>query len=277
MVERLKKWNEEVNEEGKLLKRLKRRLESTRATVMLEFAFVAPLVAMVAIFASDFTRILRTEQQLEIATRLAADIEAHSADYYGKNETPGVAAKGIAKYYLVDVAHVASSVRDVYMKGSVNVVKNPISYAVGLVADFINGEGWNSDNVFLKMLGKILGGIMNFVTFRTVRYLTDVIPHDREVRVTTAAYIPTILPAGSYGFFGLPDRKDGKIGVGQFAFDLEGGAAATAWNLKIKTNKRHRVYCFMPVLDSVPMAPETYVRKFKSWCANQKFLKGLVN
>ena len=244
---------------------------------MLEFAFVAPLAVMTAVFAADFTRILRTEQQLEIATRLAADVEAHMADYHGSGECPSTAAKKTAKFYLVDVAHVAQKVGDVYLKGRSNVVKNPISYAMSYVSDFLNGKGWgDNDNVFLKLLGKILGGVMNFVTFRTVNYLTDVIPHDREIRVSTAAYIPTVLPAGSYAWMGLPDRKSGKIGVGQFEFDLEGGNAATAWNLKINTKKRHRVYCFMPVIDSVPVAPETYVRKFKSWCAKQPFMKGLV-
>ena len=266
-----------MKSEDGILKRLRKRIESTRATVMLEFAFVAPLAVVVAAFAADFTRVLRTEQQLEIATRLAADVEAHMADYYAKGKSPGVAAKGVAKYYLVDVAHAVSNVGDVYMKGSANVIKNPISYAVGIVSDFLDGQGWgDNDNVFLKMLGKILGGIMNFVTFRTVRYITDVIPHDREVRVSTAAYIPTILPTGSYGWLGLPERKGGKIGVGQFAFDLEGGRAATAWSLKINTKKRHRAYCFMPVMDSVPMAPETYVRKLKAWFAKQPFMKGLV-
>ena len=113
-----------------MMKRLRRRLESTRATVMLEFAFVAPLAVAVAVFAADFTRILRTEQQLEIASRLAADVEAHMADYYGKGACPSSQAKSVAKYYLVDVAHVAKGVGDVYIKGSSNVIKNPISYAV---------------------------------------------------------------------------------------------------------------------------------------------------
>ena len=266
-----------VKSENDILRCLKRRLASARASVMFEFALVAPLVVAVAVFAADFTRILRTEQQLEIATRLAADVEAHMADYYGNGQSPGTAAKKVAKYYLVDVAHVADKVGDVYVKGRCNVVKNPISYAIAYVSDFLKGKGWgDNDDTFLKLIGKVLGGIMNFVTFRTVNYLTDVIPHDREVRISTAAYIPTILPAGSYEWLALAERSGGKIGVGQLEFDLEGGNAATAWNLKVNTSKRHRVYCFMPVMDAVPTAPETYVRKFKSWCAKQPFLKGIV-
>ena len=267
-----------MDEEARMLGRLKRRLASARASVMLEFAFVAPLVAVVAIFAADFTRILRTEQQLEIANRLAADVEAHMADYYAKGESPGLQAKNICKRYLVKVAHVATETGKVYMKGGCGVIKNPISVAIAWVADFLDGSMFDDGSLFLKILGKLLGGIMNFVTFGTVKYLTDVVPHDREVWVSTAAYIPTILPAGSYGWLTLSEHEDKGIGVCQFAPDLEASsAAATAWSLKLNAKKRHRVYCYMPVVDAVPVAPVTYVRKFKSWCAKQKWAKGLID
>ena len=251
-------------------------MSGERATAMLEFAFVAPLIAMAVAFAADFARILRTEQQLEIATRLAADVEAHMANYYGKDPCPSSAAKRVAKYYLADVANVVRSTGDVYVKGSCRVIKNPVSYAIDKVRAFLDGSMFNDSNVFLKLLGKILGGLMNFMTFGTVNYVLDVMPHDREVMITTAAYIPTVLPAEAYGWLGIAGHERGKIGIGQFTADLEGGVAATAWNLKINPWKRHRVYCHMPVVDSVPVAPQTYVRKFKSWCAKQPFLKGLV-
>lgn len=257
-----------------------RRLCGERATVMLEFAFVAPLVLVVGIYAADITRILRTEQQLEIATRLAADVEAHMADYYGNGKTPSAAAKNVAKRYLVDVAQVTDSAGNVYIKGDSYCVKNLVSMIVDWIDKFIKGESVSDDNVFLQLIGKVLGGLMNFVTFRTVNYITDVIPHDRAVKISTAVYVPTILPPAAYSAISLPQRGGGgggKIGVGQFAPDLEGGNAATAWNLKLNEKKRHRVYCYMPVMDSVPVAPETYVRKLKSWCAKQPFLKGLVN
>lgn len=266
--------------ESDILKAVKRRLFGERATVMLEFAFVAPLVLVVAIYTADIMRILRTEQQLEIATRLAADVEAHMADYYGNGKTPGSAAKNVAKCYLVDVAHVAENVRDVYIKGDSFVVKNLISMAVEWIDQFMKGQAFGDDNVFLKLVGKILGGLMNFITFRTVNYITDVIPHDRAVKISTAVYIPTILPPAAYAAISLPKQGGGgggKIGVGQFTPDLEGGKAATAWNLKLNVKKRHRVYCYMPIIDSVPVAPETYVRKFKSWCAKHPFLKKIFN
>ena len=268
------------SDEG-ILRRLMRRLRSARASVMLEFAFVAPLIAITAVFAADFTRILRTEQQLEIGARLAADVEAHMADYYGEGESPCKVTKLVCKYYLVNVAHVADEVADVYMKGACETIRNPISVAVAALKDFLSGKTFDVGDdsfakLFVNVLGKIVGGIMNFLTFNTLTYVTDVVPHDREVKVSVAAYISTILPEKAYSFFSLPSRTGGKIGVGQFVEDLEGGAAATAWNLKINQKKRHRVYCYMPIVDSVPIAPETYIRIIKRWCANQPFLKGLV-
>ena len=112
-------------EEEKTLRCLRRRLGSARASVMLEFAFVAPLAVSLVVFAADFTRILRTEQQLEIATRLAADVEAHMADYYANGKSPGAAAKNVGKYYLADVAQGVDGGGDDYVKGGCSRVNNP--------------------------------------------------------------------------------------------------------------------------------------------------------
>lgn len=269
----------EMKSEEDILRRLKRRMRGTRATVMLEFAVIAPFAMAMLVFAADITRIMRTEQQLEIATRLAADVEAHTADYYVKDrKSPGSPAKNIAKGYLVNIAHVATGTDRVYMKGECISISNPLTYAVTWFAGFLNGESVPGvgDNLFLKMVGKIFGKVIDFITFGTFNYLTDVVPHDREVKVTTAAYIPTVMPASMYTFLAMPSHVSSEIGLGQFAYDLEGNSVATAWNLTVNPGKRHRVYCYMPVIDAVPIAPKTYVRVFKSWCAKQPFLKGLV-
>ena len=90
----------------------------------------------------------------------------------------------------------------------------------------------------------------------------------------------TVDTGAAYSFFGLAERGgggNGRIGVGQFDYDVTGGSGMTAWSMKLDPWKRHRVYCYMPVLDAVPVAPETYVRKFKSWCATSTFLKKFFN
>ena len=265
-----------MDREADILRKLKRRLTGARGTVMLEFAFVAPLVAAVALFAFDFTRILRTEQQLEIANRLAADVEAHMVDYSKGGKTPSSVAKKAGKFYLVSVAHVARGTDYVYMKGDCSVIKNPISVAVAAVAKFFDGGYGGDGSAFVKDLGKILGGLMDFFTFRTQRYLTEVIPHDMQIKVTTAAYIPTLLPSKAYEWLGIAEPESFGIGVGQFAPDLETQKAlATAWQFDLNPKKRHRVYCYMPVIDTVPVAPKTYVRMFKSWASDKFLLKWL--
>ena len=252
-----------------ILRRLKRRLESARATVMLEFAFIAPLAVSLIVFAADFSRILRTEQQLEIAARVMADVEEHMADYYGNGATPSSVTKQVGKFYLRDVAHIVSDTGDAKVKGDCTTVLNPISKIVAFL-NSIFGDDFcksSSDASVLSVLAKILGGLVNLVTFRTVKYITDVVPHDREVKVTCAVYIKTLLPKETYAFFSLPTRDKGKIGIGQFTPDLTSSAFGTAWSQTLDPFSRHRVYCHMPVIDSVPIAPETYVRKIKSFFA----------
>ncbi len=264
-----------------MLRRLKRRLGSARASVMLEFAFVVPFVVAAIAFAADFTRILRTEQQLEIATRLVADVEAHMCEFGSGKDTPCAVARRIGEEYLVTVAHVTDKTSTdktskVFMKGGNGSAPNPITKAIAAIRGFLKGD-INDSGWFWNLVGKILGSLMNFVTFRTIDYLTEVVPHDREVWVTTAVYVPTVLPEAAYSWFFMPAQESGHMGVSQFATDLTSGKATTAWGLKLQTDHRHRVYCYMPVVDAVPIAPKTYVRVFKSWCSRQPFLKGLAN
>ena len=259
-----------------MLRLLKRRIGSARASVMLEFAFVVPFVVATIAFAADFTRILRTEQQLEIATRLVADVEAHMCEFGSGKDTPCAVARRIGEEYLVTVAHVTDDTSKVFMKGGNGSAPNPITKAIAAIRGFLKGD-INDSGWFWKLVGKILGSLLNFVTFRTIDYLTEVVPHDREVWVTTAVYVPTVLPEQAYSWFFMPAQEDGHMGVSQFATDLTSGTATTAWGLELQTDHRHRVYCYMPVVDAVPIAPKTYVRVFKSWCSRQPFLKGLAN
>ena len=296
-----------MDAESKIQARLTRRLLGERGAVMLEFAFVAPLVFTLLLFATDFTRILRTEQQLEIAARLAADVEAHMATADG-GESPSDAAKKVAKFYLVDIARVAEQPGHVYVKGDHMMIFNLMSDAVDGLVDLVNnGVSFSSDSkaakvveVILNSLLKLLGKAVDVLTFRTDRYITRIFPHDREVRVTVAAYIPTILPGSMYRSFGYGRHTDVMyLGVWQAAPNLvmrgkdkwsyiginpiENGRSlvslvtgmGTASDLQLVTDCRHRVYCYMPVMDSVPMAPETYVRSFIAWAEGQKWWKWL--
>jgi len=261
-----------MEKDDEILKRLKRRLESARGSVVLEFALVAPLAIAVICFAADFTRILRTEQQLEIASRVMADVESHMVDYDNDTTTPTSEAKYVGKYYLKEIAKVVKVVDGdindfVYVKGGVETTRNLLSVAIADLNDMLNGRFFD-DSPILNLLFKIVGTVANFLTFRTLDYLTKIAPRDREVRVTTAAVIPTLLPTYCYSWWGTMSRKQALIGVGQFAPNRKKpDAMAHAWSddMNIVSDKRHRVYCHMPVIDTAPIAPATYIRHVKSW------------
>lgn len=256
-----------MNEDTKIIARLRRRLESARASVMLEFAIVAPLAIAVVCFAADFTRILRTEQQLEIATRVMADVESHMIPYEKDAKSPSGAAKKVGKFYLLRIAKVVDNTDRVLVKGGAKVVRNPFSVVVDGMNSFFDGSFFE-DSPILKLLCKIVGKVVNFLTFRTIDYLTNVAPRDREIYITSTAVIPTLLPKFCYAWWGSIGKKEDFIGVGQFAPDRkDADAMASAWSdsMDIVFDKRHRVYCHMPVIDTAPIAPETYIRHVMSW------------
>ncbi|MBO4710087.1 MAG: pilus assembly protein [Kiritimatiellae bacterium] len=256
-----------MEKDDEILKRLKRRLGSARGSVVLEFALVAPLAIAVICFAADFTRILRTEQQLEIASRVMADIESHMVSYEKDSITPTEQAKYVGKYYLRDIAKVVEGTGNVLVKGGAETTRNLLSVAIADLNDILSGKFFD-DSPVLNLLFKIVGTVANFLTFRTLDYLTNIAPRDREVRVTTTAVIPSILPNFCYSWWGSMSRNQSFIGVGQFAPDRKKpDSMVHAWSddLNIVSNKRHRVYCHMPIIDTAPIAPQTYVRRVKSW------------
>lgn len=301
-----------MDEESKILARLKRRVAGTRGAVIAEFALVAPLIFSMAIFAMDFTRILRTEQQLEIAARLAADIESHMAVVGGGEVSPGAAAKSIPKQYLFHVAKVVDKTDYVYIKGDHMLVPNPVSQLITLVGGVLSGDyklyGGDSKvldfvvNTIVGGLLKVVGTFINLIMFQSNLYLTEICPHDCEVRETVAAYIPTLLPNGMYRSFALGRHtKPGVIGAWQSAPNLRtpemppstfmglinimNGQVVVdtilhlpkgADSLELDKTHRHRVYCYMPVIDSVPIPPKTYMRTFAIWARRQAWMR-LVN
>ena len=250
-----------------ILRRLKRRLESARASVMLEFAFVAPLAIVVVCFAADFTRILRTEQQLEIATRVMADVESHKVAYGSDVKSPSMEAKNVGKHYLKGIAMVVNDTGNVKVKGGAKLTPNPLVSVVKDLDDMLKGK-YFEDSPVINLLFKIVGLAANFLTFRTLDYVTNIPPRNREVYVTSTAVIPTLLPKFCYSWWGSMKRGQEYIGVGQFAPDRQNAdSPAHAWSedMDIVSDRRHRVYCHMPVIDTAPIAPETYVRRVRSW------------
>lgn len=251
----------------KSLKRLLlRRLESAKGTVYFEFAIMMPFVMMVVLFAADFMRILYCEQQLEIASRALCDIQCHiepgaaATDTKAAAKVPDAMAKAPVRKYLASVLGselMTGDEKSVYCKAEVRPVKTLFEGIVEPIVTFLNG-GKDTDSIVVKVLGKILGSVLNFLTFRTDKYFLMPLGRDLMVRASVSAYIKTFAPKWPMKFFG---NRDGDILVVPYKVKLDDSVAA--FNREVKLDKRDRYYCTMPLMDTLPMAPGTYVRVIK--------------
>ena len=230
---------------------LARRLRSTRATAYVEFAVMAPIFLFAILFAADFTRVLYVEQQVDIATRALCDVESHLRP--GARKCPGQPAKFVVRKYLAEaLAKEGLITRDgkrenaVYCKGDVSEQGGPLHYALNGIIGFFSG---NAENKFFSILGKVLGGVIDVVTLRTTRYVTEVFPTDKVVRTTVSVYVQPVFPGSAFTLFG---RHTASRSMLIPAVAPRGGASGT---------ERVRYYCHMPSMDTAPLAPSTLVRK----------------
>lgn len=270
-----------MNGDEQIGKRILRRLKSARASVFLEFAVVAPFAMSLILFAHDLTSILYAEQQLEIGSRALADIESHMnhTERGGENqppEGPGSASKSIVKDYLVRVLGLPGYANFVYVKGKATptpgvpqVMEHVHNLFTGKIAktETPSGAVWN-------FLGSVLGTIVKVITLGTDVYLFEVPRGDRMVKMTCSARVPTMLPRGVYSFWSAANQEHDVTTTGipkamlvQYRHPLQGGDKSFQWewNLKPDPVNRERYYCAMPMFDTATIAPNTFVRKVRSW------------
>ena len=256
---------------------LKSRLRSTRASVYFEFAVFLPIVMAVVFFAVDFMRILYCEQQLEVGSRALCDIQAHivAGDPVDNKIIPNTRAKLAVRQYLYDVlkneglgrTDGSSAYNAIYCKAEVVRIKTLVSGLLDPVIKFLKGDLAKdyTDNTFIKLLGKFFASIIHVVTFRTDKYLIDIMDRDLEVRASCSVVIKPFVPNGCWTFFGRKhsggEGKTGSILITQFAPRQEGGVAG--YDRKLLDDRRDRYYCVMPLMDTVPMSPATYVKMIK--------------
>lgn len=239
------------NEQENALKgRFLRRCRSDRGSLFLEFALIAPLVTSLLFFALDFTRICRAEQQLEIASRALADVGAHLAS----DSFPQGRGKIIVTTYLAQTLGVKKR-GSVYCRGSRYQVVG-LSSLLGTVKDWTAGT--STDNIFLKIIKIIIKDAVAILTFRTDRYLFDVVTCDRGVKSSVSVWLPSYLPGNIYAYYGINYSSKGVLVVQQ-------KPVISGWNLA--PSERTRYYCHMPVIETSPDTPATYVRIVGEWIA----------
>lgn len=271
-----------MERDERIFARLKRRLESARGTVFLEFAMVAPLAMSLILFAYDFTTILYAEQQLDIASRAAADIESHmnhfgrdknSADANGK-PGPCSQTKIMVKGYLQKTLGL-SNYKDIYIMGDAKPTPGA-SQIFEHIHRFLTGDIVSPKvplNVVWKFLLKLLRGFLKIITLGTDVYLLDIPRGDLMVRMTCSAWVYTFLPRGMYSFWSAPkyveEKYEGHPRVllvpYRYRMSDEDAKAKFDWNSKPDLTERYRYYCVMPAHDTAPVAPNTFVRDVRSW------------
>lgn len=264
------------NENEKTIKeRLLRRLKGDRASVFLEFAIIAPLAIILICFAADFTRILRTEQQLEIAARAAADIQIHLSGT-SDGQIPDSKAKIPVKYYLQDIAQVVDSVDHVYLKAKVFSNHNLMTAIVNLVNKYIFGESLSGGGWFWDLFTEFIKGTVKLLTMGADSYIRQVIPTDKGLIMTCSCAIKPLLPTFCYSYFGpLGHRADkGYLMVVQAETEKSSGrldpmdpktSASSDIDSDLKYDYRNRYWVAMPILDTVPLACDTIIKDIRNW------------
>ena len=269
------------DEEGRIWRRLKRRLKSARGTVYFEFAVVSPLALSLVLFAHDFTSILFAEQQLEVCSRALADVESHMHHYRAvkavgyelERDGPCSVSKTMLKPYFAEVIGMPESKASswVYCKGESLPVPG-LSRLFMYAHDFLEGRQFDRKGfkgVLFNFLGKLLGDALMIVTLGTHVYVTELPTHDRMVRMTVSARVPTLLPRRMYDFLSCrtndPDAWVLTVPYRTPIEDEDDVTTGWAWNKKPIPGVRRRAYCTMPSFDTVTVAPNTFVSKMRSW------------
>ena len=214
---------------------------------------------------------------MEIASRVLCDIECHlrpgardksDAKAYLGSGCPGSPGKKVVRKYLAEAlakeglfVRGGDGANSVYCKGSFYTQEGFVQAFVTKILGFLDGDGPDA-GLFSRILGKIL----DLATLKTKSYLTEIMKTDRVVRTSVSVLICPVSPGSCYTLFGKHD-SDGVMLIPAAASRLDGGRGAI--NRDLMMDKRLRYYCHMPALDTMPLAPYTYVRQltkvFKKW------------
>ncbi|MEG1480493.1 MAG: hypothetical protein RSD41_05775 [Kiritimatiellia bacterium] len=248
-------------QEEALRRRMVRHLGSSRASIYLEFALLAPLWVLLMSYALDFTRIILVQQQLEICSRVAADVDSHT-----------VAGRSLKLKEHVQ-AYLASSIgrwpgkkltpERVYLKHQTcGMPFQPMGEF--LSGGFSDGTEEGPSGVIAGVLSSLTGGLLDLLSFRCIRYLTFVMKNDYAVGATVSARINTVLPNAFYKSFGMPSEKNGQ----------EKGLLIVQSEQTLAT-ERKRYYCYMPNMYTAVVRQKTYIAAVSEWFAGVKKTLGI--
>ena len=248
-----------MKKDREILKRLKRRVVSARGSVYFEFAYIAPLAVMLVLFAADFCNILHIEQQLEISSRLLADLEIH---YEQKSENqddqnPCTKCKRAVRDYLAEVLPLESPN---YVFCNTKVKEVP-----GILSPLRTALEWtkteDGDSWAMKILKSLLRGVMNVLSGGSHKYIEDFCKCDEMVGATVSVKTKSFFPKvqgwfGAY-FAGVSTQKD-FLAISSFEEELKDDGSYKSPRKRVV----HRYW--MPLLNTLCVPRKTFIRDFET-------------
>ncbi len=247
--------NNTPREETVARRRLLRRIFGDRGSVMLEFAMMAPLALAVIGFTIDFGHLTLTRQQLDIASRFAADVESMKATKFGERwvkSSPGV-QNAIRSYLVYTTQHPLLAKRkasdDVYVRyRQEGLPFLPIGkFLTGEGKDLMPEDSSSGAKVFMKIFSSILKGALDLMSFRNVRYITEPFAADYLLAASISIRTNTLFPASIYSALG-------SSGIGWDSETKDFLVLAEKYTPKGPA----RAYCYMPNRDPCVERQPTY-------------------
>lgn len=194
----------DARDEARSRRRFLRRLLGERGSLYVEFALMAPLLLAMGTFIFDVAHLTLVRQQLEIGARFAADLESRAPTAFGelRERAPGSARTALHAYiaYATRPAiGTAPTANDVY----VAYRQRPLPFQ--FLGAFLTGNGDKlvkkdgANKTAMSLFSGILKGVLDLVSFRCVRYITEPLAADYTIGATVSMRTRTLFPRALYG------------------------------------------------------------------------------
>lgn len=194
----------EPRQESRCRRRLLRRLLGERGSLYVEFALVAPLLLAMGAFILDAAHLTLVRQQLEVGARFAADLESRAATAYGVREVKsGAVALNALRAYLAYATKPALGAAATHDEIHVAFRQKPLPFQ--FLGAFLDGKGESlvdkrkGNAVAMGLFSGALKSVLDLVSFRNVRYLTEPFAADYALGASVSMETRTLFPATLYG------------------------------------------------------------------------------
>lgn len=240
----------DARDEARSRRRFLRRLLGERGSLYVEFALVAPLILAMGAFVFDVAHLTLVRQQLEVGARFAADLESRAPTAYGELEVkaPSPALNTLRSYLAYTTRPVVGPAT---LADDVHVAFRQRPLPFQFLGTFLTGQGdklvdkSGANKTALGLFSGILKGVLDLVSFRCVRYLTEPWAADYTIGATVSMRTQTLFPKALYGKAGPGWDETGLLIIQEEPTAI---------------NKAVRRWCYMPNRETFVDRRPTYIK-----------------